>query len=209
MGLHLTMTAFRDVPADELAREVMTWFDGQAYTCTPSAADAATLSHWDALAVHAPVGGWTLVQWPSLFGSYAVGSVGQDSLVSHLTARLGTVASSMAVYDSDSWTHVVHEHGTVRDQYATDWRVSASGLDDPREVRHAWRGNPDEAARVLGGSARDVARHYRRNRRAWSYDDWDFVELWRECGITYPEADAPVELVAELDPGWFDLMFPR
>ena len=39
-----------------------------------------------------------------------------------------------------------------------------------------WKGDPQAVAELLGCDARAVARHYRRNRKSRTFDDWDFVE---------------------------------
>lgn len=54
-----------------------------------------------------------------------------------------------------------------------------------------WRGNPEAVARHTGGSAREIARHYRRNRRSRSFDEWGFIKIWEKLDIEFPPRPSP------------------
>jgi len=55
---------------------------------------------------------------------------------------------------------------------------------------------------LLGCDAHHVARHYKRNRRHRTFDDWGFVGLWATEGITYPEPPATTGRTLALGDDW-------
>jgi hypothetical protein len=195
VGLFLATTALRDVTVRELVPEIEAWFHDHFIVCT-QVSGGEPLSAMDCLNVYEPHNGWTTVVWPRFFGEH------HSEVAGHLSRRLRTVVSSINVYDSDTWQHVVYDNGELVDEYATDPSYLVSSLDDPRAVERRWRGNPEAVASHVGSSAREIARHYRRNRLSRSFDDWNFVELWADFGILYPVGKLPVAATLSLPDGW-------
>lgn len=194
MGIFLAATALRDVIVRELVPEIQAWFDDRFIVCT-EAPGVERSSGTNTVVVFEPHNGWTTTIWPSYFGFHS-------EMAGFLSARLRTVASSIDVYDSDMWQHVAYRDGEIVDEYATDPSYLVSSLDDRRAVARRWRGNPEAVARYVGGSARGIARHYRRNRRARTFKDWNFTELWAELGIEYPVEVIPVAKTLLLPDNW-------
>jgi hypothetical protein len=194
VGIFLATTALRDVSVRKLVPEIEGWFDDRFIVCT-KVSGVELPSARDYLAVFEPHNGWTTVVWPRFFGNHS-------EIAEHLSSRLRTVASSVEVYDSEAWQHVVYDNGRLLDEYATDPSGLVSDLDDPRAVARRWRGNPKVVARHVGGSAREIARHYRRNRRSRTFADWNFTELWAELGILYPVETLPVAAILALPDRW-------
>ena len=146
--------------------------------------------------VYEPHNGWTTGVWPTYFGGL------HSEMAGHLSSRLRTVVSSVEVYHSETWQHVVYDNGSLVDEYATDPSYLVSDLDDPLAVARRWRGNPEVVARHVGSSARGIARHYRRNRRSRSFDEWNFTELWADFGILYPVDELSVAATLALPDRW-------
>jgi hypothetical protein len=74
----------------------------------------------------------------------------------------------------------------IKEWFATDpASLTAKGASE-RDVAQRWRGDPRAVAAVMGAKAREVARHYRRNRKSHLFDEWAYVDLWATLGITYP-----------------------
>ena len=196
MGVFLTVTAVRDATAEEVAAVVESWCSDHFIVC--SDATGRDVPDANSIGIFAPVDGWTIVLWPGYFVPFA-------EVAEHLSAALATVASGVDVYDSDCWEQVLCDRGRVVDRYATDPRFLTSQPESLDVVAARWRGDPDAVAALLGCSARDVARHYRRNRRDRTFDDWGFVALWADQGITYPDPAAAVTTFA-LGEDWFDVL---
>jgi hypothetical protein len=195
VGMFLTTTALRDVTVGELLPEIQGWFDDHFIVCTEPAGDERP-SAVNCLTVYAPHNGWTTVVWPTYFGGL------HSEMAEHLSSRLRTVASSIDVYHSETWQHVVYDNGSLVDEYATDPSYLVSDLDDARAVARRWRGNPDAVVRHISGSARKVARHYRHNRSLRRFDEWSFTELWADLGILYPGGEISVAATLVLPDRW-------
>lgn len=195
VGMFLTTTALRDVTVRELVPEIEAWFDDHFIVCM-EVSGVELPSAMNYVGVYAPHNGWTTVVWPTYFGGL------HSEMAGHLSSRLRTVASSVEVYHSETWQHVVYDNGSLVDEYATDPSYLVSDLDDPRAVARRWRGNPEVVARHVGSSARGIARHYRRNRRSRSFDEWNFVELWAAFGILYPVDKLSVAATLALPDRW-------
>jgi hypothetical protein len=198
VGNFLAATSLRNAPVPSLVREIESWFDDRFIVCTP-ADEGTRFSNMDQLKVYEPVNGWTTVLWPMFFGERHV------DMARHLSERLHTAVSSVDVYHSETWQHVVYDAGELVDEYGTDPSYLTSMLDDRKTVARRWKGDPEAVARHLGGSAREVARVYRRNRRRRNFDDWDFVTMWEEFGIVYPVGRVPVAVTIVLPERWEQL----
>ena len=199
MGNFLAATSLRDTPVSELVPEIESWFSDRFVVCA-HADEGTQPSSMDHLKVFEPANGWTTVLWPMFFGERHV------DLARHLSGRLHTAVTSVDIYHSETWQHVVYDDGELVDEYGTDPSYLASPQDDRRAVARRWRGNPEAVARHLGGSAREVARVYRRNRRRWTYDDWAFVQMWEGFGIVYPVGQVPVAATIVLPDRWDTLL---
>ena len=197
--MFLATTALRDVTVRELLPEIEAWFDTHFIVCLQvSAVDRPQM---DRLTVYAPHNGWTTVVWPTYFSWHS-------EVARHLSARLRTVASSVDVYHSETWQHVVYDNGNLVDEYATDPSYLVSDLDDPRAVARRWRGNPELVARHVGSTARAIGRHYRRNRRSFGFDEWNFADLWADLGILFPVAKLPPAASLALPDRWDRVLRP-
>ena len=69
-----------------------------------------------------------------------------------------------------------------------------------------WQGDPQAVAALLGCDAREIARHFERNRSSRTFDDWGFVDLWATEGITYPEPAMTVAASLVLGEDWFNVL---
>jgi hypothetical protein len=198
MGLFLNATAVRDVAVADLIAPIESWCSDHFVAC--SVATAIDLApHGDAINIFDPIDGWTLVMWPGYF-SYV------EEVGLHLSNALSTVVSAVSVYDSDCWQQSLTDGDQTIDRYATDPRYLTSDLEELSVVAARWKGDPQAVAALLGCDARAVARHYKRNRRRRTFDDWDFVELWATEGITYAPP-APVSETLILGEDWSRILF--
>ncbi len=197
MGLFLAATAVRHAAADEVAAVVESWCSDHFVVCTEATGREAPTR--DTIDVFTAAGGWTTVLWPGSFMPYV-------EVAEHLSTALATITAGVSVYDSDCWEQVLLDRGRVIDRYATDPRYLTSDLEPLEAVAPRWQGDPGAVAALLGCNPRDVARHYRRNRRDGTFDDWGFVPLWADEGITYPESRTAVATTFVLGDDWFDVL---
>lgn len=198
MGLFLNATAVRDVAVDDLIEPIQSWCSDHFVACSVARGNDLA-PHRDRVDVVTPIDGWTLVRWPDYFLSYE--EVGQ-----HLSDTLSTIVSAVSVYDSDCWQQVITDRGHTIDRYATDPRYLTSELEPLPVVAPRWQGDPQAVAALLGCDAREVARHYKRNRRGRTFDDWGFVDLWATEGITYPGPAVTAGATLVLGEDWFNIL---
>ncbi|MEO5664435.1 MAG: hypothetical protein ABIR39_14235 [Nocardioides sp.] len=197
MGLFVAMAAVRDVAVRDVATAVEAWCSDRFVVC--SDATGSDVESSNRIDVMEPVDGWTVVALPGYFIPY-------EEIATHLSAELGAVASAVAVSDSDCWQQVSLDSGRIVDRFATDARYLVSDLEPLSVVAPRWEGDPQAVATLLGCDARDVARHYKRNRRSRTFDDWGFVALWATEGITYPEPSATIGVTLALGDDWASVL---
>lgn len=198
MGLFLSATAVRDVAVDDLIAPIESWFSDHFVTCSVATTiDPVPVP--ERAAIFKPIDGWTIVLWPSNFLS-------EEEVGQHLSDVLSTVVSAVRVYDSDCWQQVIADRGHIIDRYATDPRYLATKLEPLSVVAPRWQGDPQAVAALLGCDAREIARHYKRNRRSRTFDDWGFVGLWATEGITYPGPPMTVATTLVLGEDWFTIL---
>lgn len=193
MGLFVVVAAVRDVAVDDVATAVEAWCSDHFVVC--SEATGRDVEHANRIDVVAPVDGWTVVSLPGYFIPY-------EEIATHLSAELSAVVSTVSVYDSDCWQQVTLDSGRIVDRYATDPRYLASDREPLSVVAPRWQGDPQAVATLLGCDAREVARHYKRNRKSRTFDDWGFVGLWATEGITYPAPPATTGRTLALGDDW-------
>lgn len=206
MGSFLAVSAFKDVTAERVADAVVSFaaeHDIEAEVLNGGPADESTQA-----AVFAPKGGWTVVLWPHGFNLHDVDAC------QRLTQTLGTVASTVHIYDDDYWTHVVLSSGEIVDRFASQ----PSYFEDvAAPVAAAYAGNPAAVAATVGCTADDVAPYLRvtpedgeetfaRDGDEFPLDSpWVFTDLWRAMGIAYPDDVASGVALVDLGDGWDDL----
>ena len=197
MGLFVVMAAVRDVEVDHVATAIEAWCSDHFVVCSQgTGSDVESSNRID---VMEPVDGWTVVSLPRFF-------IPLEEIATHLSAELGALVSAVSVHDSDSWQQVTLDRGRTVDRYATDPRSLVSDLEPLSVVAPRWEGDPQAVATLLGCDARDVARHYKRNRRSRTFDDWGFVGLWATEGITYPEPSATTGATLTLGDDWASVL---
>lgn len=199
MGTFLAVSAFRDVPADDVADEITAWFEGHFVVCT----DTPRVEKLDpavTVQIFVPHEGWTSVLWPAYFNIHDIAAA------KHLSGSMSAVACTVSVYDSDAWQQVVFDAGRPVDRFATNPASLATDSEPLRDVALRWRGDPRAVAAVLGANEREIARQYRRNRGARNDNDWAFVDLWTVLGITYPVGEVAVAHTLTLSKGWNTLV---
>ena len=201
VGLFLAVTAVRDATPAETAAAVSSWFNDRFIACTPSVTVDDGRSS-ERIEIYEPRNGWTVIRWPQFFRFI-------DNAAAHVSDRLAAVVSSVDIYHSECWTHLVHTRGVLVDQYCTNPILQMTTDDDRREIARRYRGNPEIVSHHLGSSPRTIKRYYRRNRRSWGYDDWDFAKLWQEFGISYPEPGHPQVDALALPDRWAEALDVR
>lgn len=133
------------------------------------------------VALFEPDNGWVTVSWPAFFN-------GHHALASRALSRdLGTLVSSMSIYDSDTWLHEVHSDGERLDRFARDPVALAGSRSEVRGLRRQWAGDPGRVARAFGVGQQAVAPYYV---HVGDVDEWEFVGLWELLGITYPVSES-------------------
>jgi len=155
-------------------------------------------------AIHASMGGWVVIVWPNYFTQDA-------SLAETLSRGLGTVASTVHVYDGDYWSHLLFDSGRLIDRFASDPDYFAESREDRERLQREWRGDPRLVAAAVGVQPETLARYLEGEQasgKAYTDDEfdlddvWVFVDFWRRMGIAYPSDSARPEHVIRLMPGW-------
>lgn len=203
MGEFLAAVAFRDVAPDVVAAAIRDY-------CTASGVGAALLPpdepdfRCDAL-VCAPDGRFTRVLLPPYFNAH------DFALAASLSASLGTLVSSIHVYDGDYWAHAAWDHGALVDRFAS--MPDYFEPDDRGAQRARWRGDATKLARIFEVAPEtlapyfvhlDVSHEQSPIGKAFADDEfdrdetWVHADFWRRLGIHYPET-FETEILVRLD----------
>jgi hypothetical protein len=160
-------------------------------------------------------GGWVITSWPEL----ACGRVSSR----WLSRDLATAVSTVHVVDGNYWAHSGYECGHDVDHFSPlpDNNIPLNLLGDPEAVQrihHTYEGNPDRLAQMFHRPAEVIAPYLAPRLdlpddtvsfpKAYPddeydlYDCWEFVDLWRRMGISYPaEEERPTFAVEFHGPG--------
>jgi hypothetical protein len=202
MGLFLAASAFRDRDVDQVTAAIEQFLADHGWST-----DGDPRSE-DEVRLFAPVDGWTVVLWPPYFN-------GHDSVAAReLSAALGTVASTVHIYDSDYWVHRLFRAGEELDRSASTPAYWAESEEEATRLRVAWTGNAALVATTVGGTAEHLTPYLMPLEdtdeppgKAFKDDEfelddpWVFVDFWRRLGITYPADEAPAQRTW-LKSGW-------
>jgi hypothetical protein len=212
VGLNLNMTAYRTEDARALADALLRYSADHAVPAEIVESGAETTR--DAARIAPPQGGWSVIDWPRHFARQATTS-------RWLSEELGLVASSVHVFESDVWSHVVYQRGETRDRFSSNPRYHTRDLEPLAEAKRRWTGNPAVVAALFGSPERDIAAYFVQPSplRTWwtgalgkGYgkafaddtshldDEWLFVDFWRRIGIEYPDGRSPWAHVVQWHP---------
>jgi hypothetical protein len=143
--------------------------------------------------------GWVVTIWPEL----ACGRVSSR----WLSRDLATAVSTIHVVDGNYWAHSAYQCGADVDHFSPlpDNNIPLNLLGDPEaeaRIYHTYAGNPDRLAGMFQRPVAVIAPYLAPRLdlpedtatfpRAHPddeydlYDCWEFVDLWRRMGITYP-----------------------
>jgi hypothetical protein len=167
--------------------------------------DTATVGdpEWGDVTMCATTSGWTVLGWPDdAFGH-------ERNAARALSASLGTVASTVSVYDGDYWTHVLFDRGEEVDRFASVPDYFAEDEAEADQLKREYAGNPAAVAAAVGVDVAQVAPYLTvvpeddeeldaeeesmaaGRGRAFPDDEhdldgtWVFVDFWRRLGIPY------------------------
>jgi hypothetical protein len=203
MGLFLAASAFRDRDVDQVTAALEQFLADHGWST-----DGDPRSE-DEVRLFAPVGGWTVVLWPPYFN-------GHDSIAAReLSATLGTVASTVHIYDSDYWVHRLFRAGEELDRSASTPAYWAESEEEAIRLRAAWTGNAAVVADTVGRPAAGLEPYQTPLEdgdeppgKAFDDDEnelddpWVFVDFWRRLGITYPADPTAWARQLWLKSGW-------
>ena len=177
MGLFLCVTAVRCEDFGRVLQSVKSYL--VSHGVEPVVVADRTSPAVD-VALFEPTDGWTTVSWPAFFTT-------RDTPAARWISRdLGTLVSSMSIYDSDTWLHSVHRDGDRVDRFARDPVALAGTRADVPALKAQWAGDPGLVARAFGVPEDLVAPFYR---HVDDVDEWEFVRLWELLGVTYPVSE--------------------
>lgn len=203
MGEFLAAIAFRDVAPDVVAAALCDY-------CAASGVGAAILApdepdfQRDAL-VCAPDGGFTRVLLPPYFNAH------DFALAAALSESLGTLVSSIHVYDGDYWAHATWDAGVLVDRFCS--MPDYFEPDDRGAQRSRWAGDATRLGNAFGVAPEtlapylvhlDLASEPLPMGKAFADDEferdetWVHADFWRRLGIQYPQT-FETELLVRLD----------
>jgi len=200
MGHFLAVSAFRPVTPENLASAIVGV--ASSFDVAASVVSGGPVEE-DQAAVHATVGGWTVVIWPEGFNLHDI------AVAAAVTGLIGGVASTVHIYDDDYWTHAVVQDGSVLDVFCS----MPTYFDDDPALIERYAGRPQVVADAVAADPELVARYLRLAKDAESekaFDDdrftiddpWVFTDLWTRLGITYPDDSQDAVAIVQLGEGW-------
>jgi hypothetical protein len=202
MGVFLAVSAFRDRDVAEVTAAL------ERFVADHGSSTGTEPRPEDDVSVFAPVAGWTVVLWPPTF-------VGHDPAAArHMSGTLGTVASTVHIYDGDYWAHRLFRAGEELDRSASTPAYWAESDEDAAQLRDAWTGDASLLASVVGTAERlepyltplndgDEPPGKAFEGDEFELDDpWVFVDFWRHLGITYPADPTASAHRLSLATGW-------
>lgn len=212
MSLFLAVTAFKDAEPRLVADQLLALTVEHGVEASPIEAETGpkirTSPVFDDLVdvlLYQSDPGWTVLLWPQYFHLYDV-PVGRE-----ISARLGTLVSTVHVCEGAYWAHSLFAAGECLDRFASRPDRAAAGAADPLAIRQKWRGQPGVLAEVLGVDPAVVAPYLvhldladpgnakaHEDDRYPLADFWVFTDFWRKLGINYPEAIEDYVLRIEL-----------
>jgi hypothetical protein len=167
VGNFLAVSAFRDVGLDELVDAVIEYLGRHGVVATAEPGGRPTPRTAD---FFESVGRWTAVMWPQYF------NVHDAEVCRTLSASMGTVTSSMSIYDDECWTHHLFDSGSLVDRFTTDPSTMMSILDTYEVVAARWSGSPEAVAALFGVPLSDIGKYYRHQEPVQDDDG----EVWEE-----------------------------
>ena len=195
MGEFINGVAVREADAARVAEALVAYARAHGV-------DTATVGdpEWGDVTMSATANGWTVLGWPDdAFGR-------ERSAARALSASLGTVASTVSIYDGDYWTHVLFDRGKEVDRFASMPDYFAEDEDEAEQLKREYAGNPAAVAAAIGLDVAQVAPYlairpdeddfedaYPVSGRGRAFPDdesdlddaWVFVDFWRRIGIPY------------------------
>lgn len=203
MGLFLAASAFRDSDVDPVTMALERFLADHDWSSDDEARPA------DEVCLFAPVDGWTVVLWPPYFN-------GHDAVAArHISHTLGTLASTVHIYDGDYWVHRLFRAGEELDRSASTPAYWAEFDEDASRLRAAWTGDAAVVANAVGRAPEGVEPYLTPLTDAdeppgkafeddeFELDDpWVLVDFWRRLGIAYPADSTASAHRLSLQPGW-------
>jgi hypothetical protein len=178
MGEFVAVSAVRTGNLDAVGEAALDFF--RTHSCaaeqipaTGRAQDAADLR------IYGPGDGWTVILWPQPFAELAAAEF--------VSRRLGTLVSSISLYDGDYWRHVLFRDGEVLDRFGNVPDYFAENEQDAARLRDKFGGQPAVVADAVGCPPERLAPYLVRADLDEDTDPWIFVEFWRQFGPRYPE----------------------
>jgi len=142
MGLFLVTSAFHDRNPSEVAVAITEYLGECEVSCGEVGRGEEVDDHRDAF-VFPVTERWTVVVWPAdLLGR-------ETKAAAAMSASLAALASTIHIYDSEYWGHVLLESGEVLDRFASCAHSSAVVPAGAGEGRMKWGGNPNAIAARL------------------------------------------------------------
>jgi hypothetical protein len=213
VGYFLAVSAFQDLPVDQLAQAIQHYAAKFGVACEMFNPDQAEPSPRTDATVFAPTDGWTIVLWPEYF------NIHDFPTCETLSEQLSTLVSTVNVYDGDFWTHGLFEQGRLLDQFCSQPDYFAEDPETANQMRARWQGNPDVIASRFTIPVDDIRGYLlhlssleegaSQSRSLFSFlkrrkpsvldrkvkpdDDfeldnfWVFTDFWRSLGICYPD----------------------
>jgi hypothetical protein len=202
VGLFLATTAVRDTPIDALRDAIADWTAAAGESAEPTEEPHADDRD---IAIATPAGGWTVVVWPTYFNDVPAAR--------DLSAALGTLVSSVHVYDGDFWVHTLCRGGELLDRFAS---VPDYFEEDEEAMRRTFAGSAEAIGAAVGVEPDKLAPYLvhlgvddepgkvRPEDEAELWDVWVFADFWRRLGIEYPARPDEAAVRLRMPDGWFD-----
>ncbi|GAA2567136.1 hypothetical protein GCM10010435_45970 [Winogradskya consettensis] len=212
MGEFITATAFQTEDLDAVREAVLGFFTTNSWAAEN--VDEQSPPTENDVRVYSPTGGWTVILWPTPFSELAAAEF--------VSRRLGTLASSVSLYDGDYWRHMLLRNGVTLDRFASLPDYFAESRQDADRLRRKYASRPATVADAVGIPVEQVTPYLTPVKlddiedldieRGTAFPDdefelddpWVFVDFWRHFGPHYPQDPAAARLIIRLAPGWLE-----
>lgn len=190
MGMFLAITAIHESDRLRIFSSVESYFEKAGVPIASVTNGVKVEERTDAL-VFDQTPGWTVILWPPYF------NIHDFPLAKSVAADLGTMVSSLHIYDGDYWEHLFQNgqeslhYFSSRPGYWTE-----EGQESP-----AYEPNPERMCRALSIEPQSVEGYlvdvdsvdpgtlaYEGDQ--FEIDDiWVMADFWNKLGIVYPEVE--------------------
>ncbi|MDH5572275.1 MAG: hypothetical protein OEY89_10950 [Gammaproteobacteria bacterium] len=191
MGHFFAITAIKATESSLVVENLKSIF--QQFQCEVKTVDLDDYDDSSDALVYQDSSGWIVINWPSYF------NIHDQHIAQNLSKKIGTIVSTISVYEGALWTHVLYENGdelhrfcNVPDYFDEADLVmsdnSETGIKLVAEKLSAAEEKIKGYFTYLKEDEEDMNfKKVHDNDEFEIWDFWVFCDFWKQVGINYPE----------------------